>query len=177
MEDVMKTSTDKFNKFDKFQLSCLLFTFASVLALVISYTLKYSFHKEPCILANYQRQLHFFVLLLALLFLANKYREVLVYSMFVSYIVGSSIAFYHAGLALDIFPDIVSGTQNKDNYKLDRNRDGKLDSKDLDVMVEKGKARHGTNQFAFSFPVAAWHLFYSLGTLLVVFTVYKKQAH
>ncbi|WCR53614.1 MAG: hypothetical protein PG981_000636 [Wolbachia endosymbiont of Ctenocephalides orientis wCori] len=72
---------------------------------------------------------------------------------------------------------MVQRIKNKDNYKLDRNRDGKLDSKDLDVMVEKGKVRHGENQFAFSFPVAAWHLFYSLGTLLVVFTVYKKQAY
>ncbi|WCR53615.1 MAG: Disulfide bond formation protein B [Wolbachia endosymbiont of Ctenocephalides orientis wCori] len=110
----MKTSADKFNKLDKFQLSCLLFTFASLLALVISYTLQYSFHEEPCILANYQRHLHLFVLLFALLFLANKYREILVYSMFVSYIVGSSIAFYHAGLALDIFPDIFNGTKNKE---------------------------------------------------------------
>ena len=177
MEDVMKTPTDNFNKLDKFQLSCLLFAFASVLALLISYALQHIFHKEPCILANYQRQLHFFVLLLSILFLANRYRKFLVYSMFISYIAGSSIAFYHAGLALDIFPDIVSGTTNKDNYKLDRNRDSKIDSKDLDIMVEKGKVRHGENQFAFSFPVAAWHLFYSIGTLLVVYTVYKRQIY
>ena len=173
----MTTPTDKSNKLGKLQLSCLFFTYASAFALLVSYTLQYFFHKEPCLLANYQRQLHFFVLLLAGLFLANKYRKLLVYSMFASYILGSSIAFYHAGLALDIFPDIISGTKNKNNYTLDRNLDGQFDYKDLDIMVKEGKLRHGKNQFAFSFPVAAWHLFYSIGTLLVVYTAYNRRIH
>ncbi|MGL9732645.1 MAG: disulfide bond formation protein B [Wolbachia sp.] len=87
-----------------------IFLLSSAFALIFAYVLEYFFYMLPCKLCIYERIVYYVAVLLAV---ANiiKDKKILVYIMFCDYFIGAIISFYHVGLELCLFHDILGCTE------------------------------------------------------------------
>ncbi|MDG7056018.1 MAG: disulfide bond formation protein B [Wolbachia endosymbiont of Meromenopon meropis] len=85
----------------------MVFLLSSIVALVFAYVLEYFFNMLPCKLCIYERIIYYVAGLLAIICTLIKSKRILVYSMFCIYLIGTIISFYHVGLELHLFQDIL----------------------------------------------------------------------
>ncbi|QKX02119.1 disulfide bond formation protein B [Wolbachia endosymbiont of Dirofilaria (Dirofilaria) immitis] len=88
----------------------IIFLLSSAFALIFAYMLEYFFYMLPCKLCIYERVIYYITGLLVVvhMFKSNK---ILIHAMFFSYFIGIVISFYHIGLELHLFYDILGCTE------------------------------------------------------------------
>jgi disulfide bond formation protein DsbB len=93
-----------------------IFLLSSVAAPVFAYVLEYFCNMLPSKLCIYERAVYCVAGLLAVahVFKGNK---IIIYAMFCSCLIGAVISFYHVGLELHLFHDVVSGNVSKEELR------------------------------------------------------------
>jgi len=80
--------------------------FIGSLGLLAAYTLQYAFNFQPCILCIYERIPYLFSLLIGFLGMIRpkSFPKILLLGLFLSFLGGTGLSFYHAGIEQGIFP-------------------------------------------------------------------------
>ncbi|QKX01212.1 disulfide bond formation protein B [Wolbachia endosymbiont of Dipetalonema caudispina] len=86
------------------------FLLSSIFALIFAYSLEHFFNMLPCKLCIYERVIYYITGLLVTLYML-KDSKILIYTMFCNYLIGTVISFYHIGLELHLFHDILGCTE------------------------------------------------------------------
>lgn len=147
-----------------------IFLLSSVAALVIAYVLQYFFNMLPCKLCIYERIVFYAAVLLAVACLL-KHNKILIYMMFCSYIIGTIISFYHIGLELHWFHDIVGCTEQVSNNVTMEELKNNLLNPNYSPSCDKP-------HYILGISLAMWNLMYLLAVLFISSSTYiKKNSH
>ncbi|WP_339045850.1 disulfide bond formation protein B [Candidatus Mesenet endosymbiont of Agriotes lineatus] len=145
------------------------FFLSSLLALASVYSLQFVFGAIPCKLCLYERIPYFTVMMLSLFSLLRTYK-IVIYIMFFSYSVGAIISFYHVGLELHWFSDILNCTRKFDTLSFDTIKDSLLDSSYV--------ATCDRPYILLGLSIAQWNLTYSVFWLIInlfLYNIYENQ--
>lgn len=147
----------------------LVFFLSSVLALASVYLLQFVFGIIPCKLCLYERIPYFVVMILSLFSLLRTYK-IVIYIMFFSYFIGAVISFYHIGLELHWFSDILGCTRNFDTLSFNTIKSSLLDSSYV--------ATCDRPYILLGLSIAQWNLIYSVFLLIInlfLYNTYENQ--
>ncbi|WP_339048361.1 disulfide bond formation protein B [Candidatus Mesenet endosymbiont of Phosphuga atrata] len=147
----------------------LTFFLSSLLALASVYLLQFVFGIIPCKLCLYERIPYFVVMMLSLFSLLRTYK-IVIYIMFFSYSVGAIISFYHVGLELHWFSDILSCARKFDTLSFDAIKGSLLDSSYV--------ATCDRPHILLGLSIAQWNLIYSVFWLIInlfLYNAYENQ--
>ncbi|MBV0899848.1 MAG: disulfide bond formation protein B [Wolbachia endosymbiont of Fragariocoptes setiger] len=144
-----------------------IFLFSSIAALMVAYMLQYFLNMLPCKLCIYERVILYITTFIAAVCLFKEYR-VLVPMMFFTYVIGAIISFYHVGLELHWFHDILGCTEQiTNNLSMDVLKNKLLNP---DSTPSCDRPTH-----IFGISLATWNLIYLLATLLYSGKIYFKR--
>ncbi|MGL9717364.1 MAG: disulfide bond formation protein B [Wolbachia sp.] len=142
--------------------SCKVFTvflLSSAIALIFAYVLEYFFNMSPCELCIYERVVYYVAGLLAVAYML-KNNKILIYAMFCSYLIGAVISFYHVGLELHIFHDVLGCTeQASGNVSVEELRNNLLNP-NYSPSCDRP-------HYIFGVSLATWNLVYLIAVLFV----------
>ncbi|NEV49713.1 disulfide bond formation protein B [Wolbachia pipientis] len=141
-----------------------IFLLSSVFALIFAYVLEYFFNMLPCKLCTYERVVYYVAGLLAVVCML-KDNKILIYAMFCSYLIGAVISFYHVGLELHLFHDVLGCTERASgNVSIEELRNNLLNpnySPSCDIP-----------HYVLGVSLATWNLIYLIAALFVSGKVY-----
>lgn len=147
----------------------LVFFLSSVLALAFVYLLQFVFGIIPCKLCLYERIPYFVVMILSLFSLLRTYK-IVIYIMFFSYSISVIISFYHIGLELHWFSDILGCVRNFDTLSFNAIKSSLLDSSYVTTCDRP--------HILLGLSIAQWNLIYSVFWLIVnlfLYNTYENQ--
>lgn len=145
----------------------IIFLLFSAVALIIAYVLEYFFNMLPCKLCIYERAVFYVAGLIAAVCLL-KNNKILIYMMFCSYIIGIMISFYHVGLELHWFHDIVGCTEQAS---------GNISVEELknNLLNPNYSPSCDRPSYVFGVSLATWTLLYLLVILFISSKAYLKK--
>ncbi|MDG7052522.1 MAG: disulfide bond formation protein B [Wolbachia endosymbiont of Alcedoecus sp.] len=147
------------------------FLLSSAVALIFAYVLEYFFNMLPCKLCIYERIVYYVAGLLAVAHMI-KDNKILVCVMFCSYLIGAIISFYHVGLELRLFHDVLGCTeQASGNVSVEELRNNLLNP-NYSPSCDRPHYFLGVS-------LATWNLIYLMAALFVSGKVYcgeKKKS-
>ncbi|QKX01893.1 disulfide bond formation protein B [Wolbachia endosymbiont of Cruorifilaria tuberocauda] len=146
----------------------LTFLLSSAFAIIFAYVLEYFFNMLPCKLCIYERAVYYITGLLAVMYMF-KDSKILIYTMFCSYLIGAAISFYHVGLELHLFYDILGCTEQiaSGNINIEELRD-KLLNPNYSPSCNKP-------YYVLGISLATWNLIYLTLTLFLLRRMYSKK--
>ncbi|CCF77915.1 disulfide bond formation protein DsbB [Wolbachia endosymbiont of Onchocerca ochengi] len=138
----------------------IIFLLSSTFALIFAYVLEYFFNMLPCKLCIYERIVYYITGLLVVVHMLKK-NKILIYAMFCSYFIGTVISFYHIGLELHLFYDILGCTEQVvgDNVSIEELRN-KLLNPNYSPSCDRPSYILGVS-------VATWNLIYLIAALFL----------
>ncbi|MDM8334864.1 disulfide bond formation protein B [Wolbachia pipientis] len=143
------------------------FLLSSAAALIFVYVLEYSFNMLPCELCIYERVVYYITGLLAVACML-KNNKILIYAMFSSYLIGAVISFYHVGLELHLFHDVLGCTeQASDNASVEELRNSLLNP-NYSPSCDRP-------YYILGISLATWNLIYLIAALFVSGKMYAKR--
>ncbi|WCR58144.1 disulfide bond formation protein B [Wolbachia endosymbiont of Ctenocephalides felis wCfeJ] len=141
-----------------------IFLLSSAVALIFAYVLEYFFNMLPCKLCVYERVVYYTAGLLAVAHMI-KDNKILVYAMFCSYFIGAIISFYHVGLELHLFHDILGCTeQASGNVSVEELRNNLLNP-DYSPSCDRP-------HYVLGVSLATWNLIYLIAALFLSSKIY-----
>ncbi|MEY2393288.1 disulfide bond formation protein B [Wolbachia endosymbiont of Tettigetta isshikii] len=144
---------------------------SSAVALIFAYVLEYFFNMLPCKLCIYERIVYYVAGLLAVAHMI-KDNKILVYAVFCSYLIGAIISFYHVGLELRLFHDVLGCTEQAS---------GNVSVKELrnNLLNPNYSPSCDRSHYVLGVSLATWNLIYLIAALFVSGKVYcgeKKKS-
>ncbi|OJH30956.1 Disulfide bond formation protein B [Wolbachia endosymbiont of Armadillidium vulgare] len=147
--------------------SSTIFLLSSAVALIFAYVLEYFFNMLPCELCMYERVVYYVTGLLAVVYML-KGNKILIYAMFCSYLIGAIISFYHVGLELHLFHDVLGCTeQASGNVSIEELRNNLLNP-NYSPSCDRP-------HYIFGISLATWNLIYLIVVLFVSGKIYSKE--
>ncbi|NUX01270.1 disulfide bond formation protein B [Wolbachia endosymbiont of Madathamugadia hiepei] len=140
---------------------------SSTVALVFAYVLEYFFNMLPCKLCIYERIVYYVTGLLAVAHMITN-NKILVYAMFCSYLVGAIISFYHVGLELRLFHDVLGCTeQASGNVSVEELRNN--------LLNPNYSPSCNRPHYVLGVSLATWNLIYLIAALFVSGKMYCRE--
>ncbi|MGL9726204.1 MAG: disulfide bond formation protein B [Wolbachia sp.] len=147
--------------------SSIIFLLSSAAALIFAYALECFFNMLPCKLCIYERIVYYVAGLLAVAYML-KDNKILIYAMFFSYLIGVMISFYHVGLELHLFYDVLGCTeQASGNVSVEELRNNLLNS-NYSPSCDRP-------HYIFGISLATWNLIYLIATLFLSGKMYYRE--
>lgn len=147
--------------------SSIIFLLSSAVALIFAYVLEYFFSMIPCKLCIYEQVVYYVTGLLAVAYMF-KDNKILIYTMFFSYLIGVIISFYHVGLELHIFHDVLGCTeQASGNVSIEELRNNLLNP-NYSPSCDRP-------HYVFGVSLATWNLIYLIVALFLSGKMYCEE--
>ncbi|WP_246228234.1 disulfide bond formation protein B [Wolbachia endosymbiont of Litomosoides brasiliensis] len=143
------------------------FLLSGAVALIFAYVLEYFFNMLPCKLCIYERMVYYVAGLLAVVCMLEN-NKILIYAMFCSYLMGVIISFYHIGLELHLFHDVLGCTeQASGNASVEELRDN--------LLNHSYSPSCDRPRYILGISLATWNLVYLIAALFLSGKIYCEE--